>query len=68
MPIGPARMPLIEHLGELRMHIVRIFAVLAVAVVVFYLAAGTAGQFCDLTFLPQFAVDAVFFDRTTEHL
>ena len=56
MPIGPARMPLMEHLGELRMRIVRIFAVLAVAVVVFYLAAGTAGQFLLLPiadYLPQ---------------
>ncbi|MBQ3302201.1 MAG: twin-arginine translocase subunit TatC [Eggerthellaceae bacterium] len=45
MPIGPARMPLMDHLGELRMRLVRIFVVLMVAVVVFYLAAGTMGQF-----------------------
>ena len=38
MPIGPARMPLMEHLGELRMRLVRIFAVLLVAVIVFYLS------------------------------
>ncbi|MBO7702422.1 MAG: twin-arginine translocase subunit TatC [Eggerthellaceae bacterium] len=41
MPIGPARMPLMEHLGELRMRLVRIVVVLLVAVVVFYLAAPT---------------------------
>lgn len=45
MPIGPARMPLMEHLGELRMRLVRIVVVLLVAVCVFYLAAGTMGQF-----------------------
>jgi len=41
MPIGPARMPLMEHLGELRMRLVRIAVVLIVAIVVFYLAAPT---------------------------
>ena len=41
MPIGPARMPLMEHLGELRMRLVRIVVVLLVAVIVFYLAAPT---------------------------
>ena len=45
MPIGPARMPLMEHLGELRMRLVRIVVVLLVAVCVFYLASGTIGQF-----------------------
>ena len=45
MPIGPARMPLMEHLGELRMRLVRIVVVLIVAVCVFYLASGTMGQF-----------------------
>ena len=45
MPIGPARMPLMEHLGELRMRLVRIVVVLIVAVCVFYLASGTTGQF-----------------------
>ena len=56
MPIGPARMPLMEHLGELRMRLVRIVVVLIVAVCVFYLAAGTMGQFLLLPiadFLPQ---------------
>ena len=56
MPIGPARMPLMEHLGELRMRLVRIVVVLLVACCVFYLAAGTIGQFLLLPiteFLPQ---------------
>ena len=56
MPIGPARMPLMEHLGELRMRLVRIVVVLLVAVCVFYLASGTMGQFLLLPiadFLPQ---------------
>ena len=51
MPIGPARMPLMEHLGELRMRLVRIVAVLAVAVCVFYFAAGTTLENIDR--LPQ---------------
>ncbi|ACV22997.1 Sec-independent protein translocase protein TatC [Slackia heliotrinireducens] len=41
MPIGPARMPLFEHLGELRMRLVRIVVVLFVAMCVFYLATPT---------------------------
>ncbi|NHM13875.1 twin-arginine translocase subunit TatC [Xiamenia xianingshaonis] len=45
MPIGPARMPLFDHLGELRMRLVRIVVCLAVAVVVFYMATPTMGQF-----------------------
>ena len=45
MPIGPARMPLREHLGELRMRLVRVVVVLLVAAIVFYLAANTMGQF-----------------------
>lgn len=45
MPIGPARMPLFDHLGELRMRLVRIIACLAVAVVVFYMATPTISQF-----------------------
>ena len=56
MPIDPARMPLMEHLGELRMRLVRIVVVLLVAVCVFYLAAGTMGQFLLLPiadFLPK---------------
>ena len=56
MPIGPARMPLMEHLGELRMRLVRIVVVLLVAVCVFYLASATMGQFLLLPiadFLPK---------------
>ncbi|MCK6139267.1 twin-arginine translocase subunit TatC [Slackia exigua] len=45
MPIGPARMPLFEHLGELRMRLVRIVAVLFVAMCMFYLATPTIIQF-----------------------
>ena len=41
MPIGPARMPLLEHLGELRMRLVRIVACIAIGVCVFYFAAPT---------------------------
>ncbi|MBQ6390005.1 MAG: twin-arginine translocase subunit TatC [Eggerthellaceae bacterium] len=56
MAIGPARMPLMEHLGELRMRLVRIVVVLIVGCCIFYLAAGTVGQFLLLPiaeFLPQ---------------
>lgn len=45
MPIGPARMPLFDHLGELRMRLVRIVTCLVIAVLVFYFAAPTMGQF-----------------------
>lgn len=45
MPIGPARMPLFDHLGELRMRLVRIVACLSIAIIVFYFAAPTMGQF-----------------------
>ncbi|MEG2982937.1 MAG: twin-arginine translocase subunit TatC [Raoultibacter sp.] len=45
MPVGPARMPLFDHLGELRMRLVRIVACLAVAVCVFYMATPTVAQF-----------------------
>ncbi|MGI6045316.1 MAG: twin-arginine translocase subunit TatC [Eggerthellaceae bacterium] len=44
MPIGPARMPLLDHLGELRMRIVRILVCLFVGSVVFYMATPTIGQ------------------------
>ena len=56
MPIGPARMPLLDHLGELRMRLVRIVVVLIVAVCVFYLAAGTIGQ---LLMLPIASLDSI---------
>ena len=41
MPIGPARMPLFDHLGELRMRFVRIVVCLLIAVLVFYMATPT---------------------------
>ena len=56
MPIGPARMPLFDHLGELRMRLVRIVAVLAIGIVVFYMATPIMGQFLlepIQEFLPQ---------------
>ena len=45
MPIGPARMPLFDHLGELRMRLVRIVVSLLIAMCVFYLATPTIIQF-----------------------
>ena len=45
MPIGPARMPLFDHLGELRMRLVRIMVCLAIAMCIFYLATPTIMQF-----------------------
>ncbi len=45
MAIGPARMSLMEHLGELRMRLVRIVVCLLVAMCVFYLSTGTVVQF-----------------------
>lgn len=45
MPIGPARMPLFDHLGELRMRLVRIVVSLFIAMCVFYLATPTIIQF-----------------------
>lgn len=68
MPIGPARMPLMEHLAELRMRLVRIVVVLLIGVVVFYMATPTLGQFLVepiREFLPQGAngmVDLVALD------
>lgn len=55
MPIGPARMPLFDHLGELRMRLVRIVVCLLIGVFVFYMATPTMGQFLMLPiieFLP----------------
>ncbi len=49
-------MPLFDHLGELRMRLVRIVACLAIAVVVFYMATPIMGQFLLLPiaeFLPK---------------
>ena len=45
MPIGPARMPLFDHLGELRMRLVRIVVCLFIGVLIFYFAAPTLIQF-----------------------
>ena len=45
MPIGPARMPLFDHLGELRMRLVRIVVCLLIASCVFYMATPTLAQF-----------------------
>ncbi len=45
MPIGPARMPIMDHLGELRMRLVRIVVALLISVCVFYLATPTVAQF-----------------------
>ena len=45
MPIGPARMSLMDHLGELRMRLVRIVVCLLIAACVFYLATPTITQF-----------------------
>lgn len=59
MPIGPARMPLFDHLGELRMRLVRIVACLAVAVIVFYMATPTMGQFLLLPIAEYLPVDPV---------
>lgn len=58
MPVGPARMPLFDHLGELRLRLVRIVACLAVGVLLFYLATPTATQFLlapIAEYLPQHA-------------
>lgn len=45
MPIGPARMPLFDHLGELRMRLVRIVVSLFIAMCIFYMATPTIIQF-----------------------
>lgn len=56
MPIGPARMSLIDHLGELRLRLTRIVVALLIATLVFYLATPTIAQFLlapVAEFLPQ---------------
>ncbi len=58
MPVGPARMPLFDHLGELRMRLVRIVVCLAVAVCVFYLATPTVAQFLALPISEFMPLDA----------
>ncbi|MGI6105373.1 MAG: twin-arginine translocase subunit TatC [Raoultibacter sp.] len=44
MPVGAARMPLFDHLGELRMRLVRIVACLVISIFVFYLASLTVAE------------------------
>lgn len=44
MPIGPARMPLFDHLGELRMRLMRVLVCLVIGVLVFYFATPTIAQ------------------------
>lgn len=58
MPIGPARMPLFDHLGELRMRLVRIVVCLLIGVFVFYMATPTMGQFLMLPIAEFLPVDA----------
>ena len=62
MPIGPARMPLMDHLGELRMRLVRIVACLFVAAVVFYLATPTMGNFLIMPIQQYLPADLVALD------
>ncbi len=45
MPIGPARMPLMDHLGELRMRLVRIVVCVVAAILVLYFASPAIVQF-----------------------
>lgn len=45
MPIGPARMPLMDHIGELRMRLTRIVVVVVVALCFFYMSTNTIAQF-----------------------
>lgn len=51
MAIGPARMSLMEHLGELRMRLVRVIVCLIAATCVFYLSTGTVVHSCWLPWL-----------------
>jgi len=56
MAVGPARMSLMEHLGELRDRIFSSLVVLLVAIIVFYFATPMMGQFLLLPiydFLPK---------------
>lgn len=58
MPIGPARMPLMDHLGELRMRLVRIVVVLLVGIVFFYFATPTIAKFLLAPVTPFMPTDA----------
>lgn len=58
MPIGPARMPLMDHLGELRMRAVRIVVVLIIAICFFYMSTPTVAQFLLAPVTPYMPTDA----------
>lgn len=58
MPIGPARMPLMDHLGELRMRCVRIVVVLIIAICFFYMSTPTVAQFLLAPVTPYMPTDA----------
>lgn len=58
MPIGPARMPLMDHLGELRMRCVRIVVVLLIAICFFYMSTPTVAQFLLAPVTPYMPTDA----------
>ncbi len=58
MPIGPARMPLFDHLGELRMRLVRIVVSLFIAMCIFYMATPTIIQFMCLPVYDYLPKDA----------
>ena len=56
MAIGPAKMPLMDHFGELRVRLIRIVVTIVACILVFYAAAPMIGQFLMLPikdFLPQ---------------
>ena len=56
MPISPKKMPIMDHLAELRIRLVRIVVILAVAMCVFYMCSDTVGNFLIQPisdFLPQ---------------
>ena len=58
MPIGPARMPLMDHLGELRMRCIRIVVVLIIAICFFYMSTPTVAQFLLAPVTPYMPTDA----------
>ncbi|MGI6534923.1 MAG: twin-arginine translocase subunit TatC [Eggerthellaceae bacterium] len=58
MPIGPARMPLMDHLGELRMRCVRIVVVLLIAICFFYMSTPTVAQFLLAPVTPYMPTDS----------
>ncbi len=47
MPIGPARMPLLDHIGELRRRLVVIVVCVLVATVIFYMLAPQLVEFLE---------------------